>query len=237
MSTIGNNSSVILDSLYYYLDASSTKSYTGGTYIQDLSRFQNSGGTLIGGATYSPSNKGSIVFDGIDEYIALTQITANQTYGKYSFGLWFSPTNTISSSNTNNYMLVEAQNTVFGGVDNYIHLLAASSGRLSFQTFNPFSIVYSSTNNWVANNWYNAVGTYDISTGVLSFYINGILESSTSIASCYFNTNSFFNIFAYSGPAKQWFFPGRIGAFSLYTKTLTAKEVLQNYNAKKYKYS
>jgi hypothetical protein len=235
MSTIGNNSSVILDSLYYYLDASSTKSYTGGTYIQDLSRFQNSGGTLIGGATYSPSNKGSIVFDGIDEYIALTQITANQTYGKYSFGLWFSPTNTISSSNTNNYMLVEAQNTVFGGVDNYIHLLAASSGRLSFQTFNPFSIIYTSTNTWVSGQWYNIMCTYDITTSKQSIYVNGVLENFTTVPNCYFNTNTYFNLGTYTGPPKQWFFNGKIANFIVYKKTLSDNEILQNYNAIKNK--
>jgi hypothetical protein len=240
MSTIGNNSSVILDSLYYYLDASNPKSFTGGTYIQDLSKFQNSGGTLIGGATYSPSNKGCITFDGIDEYIALDNnvALASNSIPKYSFSLWISPTNLIDSSNSNIYMIFEAQNT-FGGVnptDNYIQIVPSDGGRISFSTFNPSNSLLTTTNVWEANKWYNITCTYDIATFRKSIYVNGVLENSFAPVSSYFNTYHFFNLFVYSSPPKQWFFPGRLGNFMLYTKTLTATEVLQNYNAKKYKY-
>ena len=75
----------------------------------------------------------------------------------------------------------------------------------------------------------------NIATFIKSIYVNGILENSNTSVS-YFNTRDFFNLFAYSNPPKQWFFPGRLGSFMLYTKTLTAAEVLQNYNAAKYKY-
>jgi len=224
-----------LDSLIYYLDASNPKSYiSGSTTWYDISR-TGINGTLINGPTFNSSNGGSIVFDGVNDYVGLTQITTNQTIGNYTFGLWFSPSITINSSNTNNYMFVEAQNTLLGGVDNYIHLLAASSGRISFQTFNPFSIIYTSTNNWVSGKWYNIMCTYDISTSRQSIYVNGILEASTTIANCYFNTNTYFNLGTYTGPPKQWFFNGKIANFMVYKKTLNSNEILQNYNAIKTK--
>ena len=239
MSTTEGGGNVVQDGLYYYLDASNPKSFTGGTYIKDLSRFQQSGGTLIGGALYSSSNKGCITFDGVDEYIALTQINTPQTVDKYSFSVWFSPSIDINSSITSNYMIVEAQNTLGGGpfrTDNYLYFDSTQLGRLSFQIVDNSRTITTTTNDWKAGNWYNIMCTYDISTSVLSLYVNGVIQNTSTRTPCYFNTNSFFNLGAYSSPTKQWFFPGRLGSFMLYTKTLTAAEVLQNYNAAKYKY-
>lgn len=236
MSTLEGGGNVVQDSLYYYLDASNTKSYTGGTYIKDLSKIQNSGGTLMSGASYSSSNKGCISLNGTDGYIALTQITSNQTYGKYSLGTWFSPAIDINSGITSNYMIVEAQNTLGGGADNYIYFDSTQLGKLSFQVVTPSRIITTTTNDWKAGKWYNVVCTYDILTSTMSLYINGVLQNSALAINCYFNTNSYFNLGTYSSPTKQWFFPGRLGNFMLYTKTLTATEVLQNYNAAKYKY-
>jgi hypothetical protein len=241
MSTTEGGGNVVQDSLRYYLDASNPKSYAGGTYIQDLSRLQYSGGTLIGGASYSSSNQGCITFDGIDEYIALDNnvALASNSIPKYSFSLWISPTNLIDSSNSNIYMIFEAQNTFGAGnpTDNYIQITPSTLGKMSFSTFNPTSnSLLTTTNVWEANKWYNITCTYDIATFRKSIYVNGVLENSFASVLCYFNTYHFFNLFAYSNPAKQWFFPGRLGNFMLYTKTLTATEVLQNYNAMKYKY-
>ena len=240
MSTVGNNSSVIQDALYYYLDASNPKSFTGGTYIQDLSKFQNSGGTLIGGATYSPSNKGCITFDGVDEYIALDKNVAftSNAISKYSFSIWFSPSILINSSNSNIYMIFEAQNATIGGAtDNYIQITPSTLGKISFSTFNfSSSELLTTTNVWEANKWYNIVCTYDSTIPKKSIYVNGILENSNTTFGCFFNTRDAFSLCVYSFSSNQFFFPGRIGNFLLYKKTLTATEVLQNYNAKKYKY-
>jgi hypothetical protein len=224
-----------LDSLIYYLDASNPRSYiSGSTTWYDISR-TGVNGTLVNGPTFSSENGGSIVFDGIDDYIGLSQITANQTIGNYTISLWISFTNTITPSNVINFMLMEAQNTLLGGVDNYISLLGnttvpGTNGRILFQTFNPLSVLYSTTNTWIGGQWYNIVGTYDISTSRQSIYVNGILEGSTTIANCYFNTNTYFNLGTYTVPPKQWFFNGKMANFMVYKKTLSSDEILQNYN-------
>jgi hypothetical protein len=229
-----------LDSLIYYLDASNPKSYiSGSTTWYDISR-TGINGTLINGPTYNSSNGGSIVFDGVNDYVGLTQITTNQTIGNYTISLWVSFTNTITPSNVTNFMLMEAQNTLLGGVDNYISLLGnttvpGTNGRMLFQTFNPLSVLYSTTNTWIGGQWYNIVGTYDISTSRQSIYVNGILEGSTTIANCYFNTNTYFNLGTYTNPPKQWFFNGKIANFMVYKKTLSDNEILQNYNTIKNK--
>lgn len=233
-----NYEPIVTDGLVLNMDAGFTPSYSSsGVTWYDLSYGQNDG-TLINGPTFNPDNEGSIVFDGINSYVSLPQSTPNQTYGNYSFSLWLSFTTTRTPSSTSNSMIMEAQNTLLGGVDNYLYALsnstvAGTNGRIGFQTFNPLSTVYTTTNTWVGGQWYNIVCTYNISTSTQSIYVNGVLEGSATIASCYFNTNTYFGIGAYSVPPRQWFFNGKISNFVVYSKTLSTQEILQNYNVTK----
>jgi hypothetical protein len=228
---------IVTDGLVLYLDAANTKSYSSGLTWSNLSKISISG-SLINGPTFSSLNGGSIVFDGGDDYILLPQSTINQTVGNYSFSVWFSFTSTQTSVSTSNYMLMEAQNTLLGGVDNYLYKLSNASvpgtnGRIGFQTFNPLSILYTTTNSWIGGQWYNVTGTYDISTSKQSIYVNGILENFITVANCYFNTNTYFGLGAYTAPPRTWFFNGQMGTFLVYSKTLSDSEVLQNYNVMK----
>lgn len=234
MGTVEGGSNIVYDDLIYYLDSANIKSYvSGNTSWFDISNQQKNSGTLINGVAFSNTNKGCLLLDGINDYIGLPQITSNQTFGNYSFSIWFSPTINITPASTSYYMVIEAQNTLLGGVDNYLHLLGNASGRISFQTFNPFGIIYSTTNNWIANKWYNITCTYNILTSTMSLYVNGVLEGTSSSLNCYFNTNTYFNIGTYSSPSKTWNLPARVNNFMVYTKTLSSSEILQNYNALK----
>jgi len=57
----------VKDGLVLYLDAANIKSYTSGSTIwYDLSK-RNNNSTLVNNPTFDSSNKGSIVFDGIDD--------------------------------------------------------------------------------------------------------------------------------------------------------------------------
>ena len=189
-------------------------------------------GSFVNGASVVDNDYN---FDGVDDYVVLPQITTNQTVGNYTVSLWFSFTNTITPSNVTDFMLMSAQNGLTGGVDNYIYLLSGTLGRIGFQTFNPFSVVYTTTDTWVGGLWYNVTISYDISTSQQSIYVNGILEGSTTIASCYFNTNTRFDLAAYTDTTSplSWFFDGKISKFMVYKKTLSSDEVLRNYNALK----
>jgi len=230
---------IVTDGLLLYLDAANTKSYISGSTVWLNMVNNNVTGNLLNGPSYNSLNNGSIVFDGVDDYVFLPQITNNQTIGNYSFSIWVSFTNTINSTNTSNFMLMEAQNYVFNGVDTYLYLLSNSTipgtnGRMGFQTFNPLSTVYTTTNNWVGGRWYNIVGTYDISTSRQSIYVNGVFENFVTIANCYFNTNTWFGLGAYTAnPPRIWFLNGRISNFMVHTKTLTPTEILNNYNTTK----
>jgi hypothetical protein len=235
---------IITDNLVLYLDAANPNSYvSGSTSWRDISR-NGVTGSLIGGSSYNALNGGAITFNGTNSYVLLPQSTPNQTYGNYSFSLWLNFTTTRTPASTSNFMIMEAQNLLLGGVDNYLYTLSNTTvpglnGRMGFQTFNPLSTAYTTTNTWIGGQWYNIVCTYDISISRQSIYVNGILEGSATIANCYFNTNTFFGLGAYSDTVnpRQWYFNGKISNFIVYARTLSATEILQNYNATKTRFS
>ena len=73
---------IVTNGLVLCLDAGNTKSYSGsGTTWTDLSESATNG-TLTNGPTFNSDNKGSIVFDGIDDYIAgsLTSAPTEMTF-------------------------------------------------------------------------------------------------------------------------------------------------------------
>ena len=72
MSTLqGGPGNIVTNGLVLYLDAANTLSYTSGyTVWNDLSG-NNNNGTLVDGPTFSSGNAGSIVFDGVDDYVKI----------------------------------------------------------------------------------------------------------------------------------------------------------------------
>jgi len=83
---------IVTNGLVMYLDAGNTKSYPGtGVTWYDRAGNLNAGiinnGTLTNGPTFSPSDMGSIVFDGLNDY-AQMQSATNLPNWSYSF--WYS---------------------------------------------------------------------------------------------------------------------------------------------------
>ena len=64
--------------------------------------------------------------------------------------------------------------------------------------------------------------------------MNGVKENSISgVNGSYLNTSLYFGLGAYSSPTRTWYFPGRISATFVYSKTLSQSEISQNYNTTK----
>jgi hypothetical protein len=69
---IGYNPKIVTDGLVLCLDAANRKSYSGsGNTWTDLSGL-GTNGTLTNGPTFSSGNGGSLVFDGINDYVSVT---------------------------------------------------------------------------------------------------------------------------------------------------------------------
>ena len=225
---------VINDSLILYLDAGNSKSYSGSgdTWFDTSKSFKDS--SLLGSPPFLSDNKGCFLMVGLNEYISIPQLSDNNIIDNYSFGIWFSPTITISPSNNDYYMLFEAQNTSISSTpDNFIYFLN-SGGQITFETKTPNDNLLTTTNNWVAGKWYNIYCTYESSTGTKSIYVNGVKENSISgVNGSYLNTSTYFGLGAYSSPSRTWYLKGRIAGAFVYGKTLSQSEISQNYNSTK----
>lgn len=77
---------IVPDGLVLALDAANIKSYAGsGTIWNDLSGNNNSG-SLVNGPTFNSANGGSIVFDGVNDYVSLS--SAVNTNTSFTLGFW-----------------------------------------------------------------------------------------------------------------------------------------------------
>lgn len=107
---------IITDGLTLYIDAANTKSYTGtGTSVADIS-LSAGVGTLTNGASFNDSNKGSFIFDGLDDYIS---VPFNSDAMDFSLGqticIWMKPFTGSSSARRNPY------NQAYGGSGTITH--------------------------------------------------------------------------------------------------------------------
>ena len=207
---------IVTDGLVLAVDAANKKSYPGsGTTWTDLSG-NGYDGTLTNGPTYNGSNGGSIVFDGVNDYVSgnLSTLTS------WSMCIWYLSTDITSKAVFYPFSCNNASNGLgFGGTFG-----SATNGRWYF--FDGTSVL-SSTNTAVTTNvWYNLVVTKSSTT--YNLYTNGSLSLNTSGVNI--NCTSYFLGRRGDG---FWYAKGNIAQVSIYNRALSTSEVLQNYNATK----
>jgi hypothetical protein len=210
---------IVTDGLVFDIDANNIVSYPkSGTTTYSLTGSLT--GSLLNGVGYLPSYGGAWNFDGVDDQI-------------------FINTNlSISSSFTIEYaVLIKELPTV--GEYNYVFQNGAGyqnngvyaefgSGYYSICTVNSSSAANSVVlSNPQANVVYYATATYENRT--LKGYINGNLVSTSNLNFDPVNgSNNTLNIGAYG--------PFVIPFWRFYNKSLSASEVLQNYQAEQYRF-
>ena len=219
---------IVTNGLVLNLDAGFTPSYpTTATTWYDVSSGGNNG-TLTNGPTFSSTDGGSIVFDGVDDFINLGSSLNATVEGTISF--WIKLTNTITSGYSGNQRpygksgLFECR---WGGN------ASARDRQLCFDIGSEigFNNALNSTQNiWLNTVWYNVAATYNSVTNSSTLYIQGVLDS-TGIAGNPSSQTGQFNVGA-SNPSSSPI-NGRISNFLIYNRALTQSEVLQNYNAQK----
>lgn len=194
---------------------------TGGGLI-DLSRNSNNGS--LSGVTYSSSssNMGSLVFNGINNYIATT-------YGKdinpyltpISFNLWIK----IDSISASPQMIISTGQSRGNGNFSMRMYIAIYSG------FWDWGIQGTSwtLGNVVANTNWNFISIV-LGTDA-KFYLNGVLLYNRSTNNTFVLNDNFW--LGTHDVAGDYPCNGHMGSFQLYNRYLTQSEILQNYNATK----
>ena len=222
---------IVSDGLLQYLDPGSPNSYRQTSGFFDISG-NNYNSSFVNGAAYSPSSQGVMILDGINDYLNLNSFGIPNNNGELTVNMWMNvpsqPTNIASlfgdgeQSQTVGYLWCYMN----GGNTSMTYQYATSAGRT---TINITNYMLNSYNTWV--NFCIAVG-YTNSTYAIykngSLFVSGGLAAGSSFPSI--NRSKFIGVYS-SGALNP--LQASIGPFMMYTKILTATEVLQNYNAQK----
>jgi hypothetical protein len=228
---------IITDGLVLCLDAASPKSYTSGSATwYDLSRNGNNG-TLTNGPTFSSENRGSIVFDGTNDYGSVPCSKFQSGNNEFSMAVWFKWRGDGSAN----------IDGIFGyGLDapggGQCAVIAIDASSFLAFDFGSGAGLVKSLSTMSQNIWYYAIYVYDKSTSKL--YLNGKIENFTNYSSANVNLTGsnganagigcLFSPYGnVSSPQRYGTFNGNISIIKYYNRALSASEVLQNYNATK----
>jgi hypothetical protein len=230
---LSHSPSIITQNLSLCLDAANPKSYPGsGTTWTDLSGNGNNG-TLVNGVGYNGSNLGSLVFDGVDDYVSIPYI--GNTSNSYTFFITMKSDN-MTDNTTNRqtiFGLSQDQNPAFRHFDLEIW---GNTGRGfrgdggSTEGVNFFSYTWNFDKNANDINYY--VVTITSTNHKIS--LNGSLKDTINQSS----TSSFNSIILgsriFTG-GNAW--NGRCYNFYMYDRELTEQEIQQNFNALRSRFS
>jgi prepilin-type N-terminal cleavage/methylation domain-containing protein len=236
---------IVTDGLVLHLDAGNLASYpgTGNTWF-DLSGNGNNG-TLINGVGYNSANGGSLVFDGVDDYSAISYTQTNVI--SYSIEAW------INTSGTSKLQAIVNNRGGGGGKSLTLGLTSPGGGPTSTPGYLMFALdtdgigvgPYLTGKTFNDGNWHQIVGTLDMPSGVtlngssapsyMSLYADG--DPITSIS--YWAAGGITSPFTGGGstfvgrhaPWGEARFPGKIGSIKIYNRALTPEEIQQNFNA------
>jgi hypothetical protein len=220
--SLGHGASIVRDGLVLHLDAANPKSYTSGTTWTDLSGNGNNG-TLVNGVGYSGSNLGSLSFDGVNDYVSVSNSSSLNP-----------STNTLicwaksNTENWNEFGFLMSKRDVFvmhpekdtKGVRYYYRLNNTWQNELvtpqSITIWNMYAC------SWDGNN--------------ITAYLNGNLISS-GVKTGPLNTadTGVLEIGRDDGSGSR-VFNGNIAQVSIYNRTLTTQEVRQNFEATRGRY-
>jgi hypothetical protein len=225
--SVSGGPDIVENGLVLYLDAGNTRSYLGsGTIWTDVSGNNNSG-SLTNGPTFSNENGGSIVFDGVDDYVAVGNPSSLNISSQITLSAWVN-----LPLYSGSFVDIIAKGLSFGGSDASYYLGIINDGRFSFEIVGAgrvrrsilLSAAITSTFN---DRWIHFMGTYN---GTLqNLYVNGDLRGTNTYSALDIDiTTGNVNV---GGTPSARRITGKIAQVSIYNRVLTPQEILQNYNA------
>ncbi len=176
--------------------------------------------TARNGVTYSTSNRGALVFDGTNDFFAISNDTALNTQTP-SVEVWIKTNATSQNGFWFEKGSVNTQYSLFqeGSVIQWRQYFSSGQGLTNLSTT---TATYINT-----SNWYQVVGTF--TSGDRRLYINGVQVNSDTQAGTINTNNSGMRIGSYLDGG--YFYNGSIAVVRVYNKVLSPAEVLQNFNA------
>ncbi len=232
---------IVRDGLVLCLDAANPRSYPkSGTTWSDLAGAND--GTLTNGPTFDADDKGSIVFDGSNEYVNmgdLSYIFNNVT--QYSVNLWFyhSGSNSLAGifgklGTSGSLIAIQIYSTSL-----YFHPSDSNSKRGYIDSFSQIIPTDQWTHVGMVYNGSGEEGSFTTAGNVkrLKVFINGQQVSINYDGNIPTSTGSIGSAtWALGAWRENRELNGGFSGLSIYNRALTASEVLQNYNATRGRY-
>lgn len=208
--------SIVTDGLTLRLDAKlNPPDMIDGSYLWvDLAGTQQNI-QLMGNPPFTSGSPSYITFDGSTQYGrrygGVNPVLTNSSYSK---SVWFylndyADNNLVSSIGGGHFMYMAGTNRIYCGHADW-----------------PNYQVYPSTSTISLNTWYNATVTFNTTDGMI-LYINGVKDSEYTENKDSHSGDNSINIASFNDGN---LLNGRISKVYCYNKSLTAEEVLQNYN-------
>ena len=227
----GGGNSIVTNGLILNLDAGNASSYPGsGTNWTDLTGNGNNG-TLINGVGYSSLNNGSLVFDGVNDWVENLSSTLLNNLSKFTLNTWFK----VNNTSLNNSIFSFGR---YGGT--MYDILLGVYGNYLFCQVNNGADGSAYINGFTSTSWNNVQVVYDGTlsgnSNRLKMYLNGVLLTLThdyTVPSTTANNASGFSLGSYiSGNFNNRLF-GNIANCLIYNTSLSNTEVTQNFDATK----
>jgi hypothetical protein len=239
---------IVTNGLVLNLDAAKQDSYPRtGTTWRDISGNQNNG-TLVNGPTFDSSNGGSIVYDGVDDYISLPNSVNDSFFNSlYPNGItimtWiFLPSDFSIPNNDGRSILYRGSG---GAQGNWWHFSlnqpsnnSANCTKMRWwigagNSYSPW-IHYAETS-LQQNTLYHCTLTWKIINSTqanVKMYLNGVVDYTITATKSQGISLSNATILG-NYPEDNWNPYFKQYNLMVYSKELSAEEVLQNYNATK----
>jgi hypothetical protein len=213
---------IVTSGLTMLLDAGFVPSYPkSGVTWGDLS-YNGNNGTLTNDPTYSSSNGGTIVFDGTNDYVNGPAISAQLT-GDMTVEGWIyitsGPSDWVRIIGTGNN---PSGNRTFG-------LWYDVNRKLLWQRYGTNNVGIQPANVLSYNTWYHVAATTLGNSHTI--YLNGSSIGSSTVAGPWTASNETITIGSAVGI--HTYLTGNISIARIYTRGLSASEILQNFNAQK----
>lgn len=206
--------SIVSSGLINNLDAASYSSGSTWTALVGNNQSILGSGTTT---TSTPGGQNAIVFNGSGYGLDATGVVSSTIF-TYTMDVWF-----FAAAGVSGNMVGEMGQASQGS---WNVMMMAISGNTILVGFWQGSVYQLSCGAYVANTWTHVSYTYSGTTVV--GYVNGVQVASGS-ASKQWPSRAHYGVGSAANPYSN--FTGRIGAYKLYNRALTAAEVRQNYNA------
>ena len=219
---LSHSPQIVRDGLVLYLDAANIKSYPGtGTNWTDI--LNNKTCSLTNGPTFETTNKGSFIFDGVDDISSISNVNMSG-FTSITINLWYysnvdSATALTRSSSTANAFILHYRGAGFYIITND----GIQSGYLGWE------------NTPEAFKWNMITATWN--GQFMKLYINGIKQNNEreyigSGVLSDINTIQVGYFFNVNQPRTN----GRFSIFQIYNTALNDTQIKQNFNATRGRY-